>query len=165
MRYYAGIGSRRTPVSITTKMSMIAKYLAGKDFVLTSGGADGADDAFEKGAGDKKQIFLPFNKFNGRTVDNDKFFTYHEDSYAIASRFYRNLANAKLTTQKMMCRNVHQVLGLDLKTPVEFVVCWTPSGEIEGGTGMAMRVAKGYNIPVYNLQKDMNIFLEKIKEM
>jgi hypothetical protein len=53
--------------------------------------------------------------------------------------------------KKLMARNCHQVLGQDLKTPVDFIVCWTKNGNINGGTGQALRIAKKLNIPVYNL--------------
>ena len=62
--YYAGIGSRETPKNKCRLMTKIAKILSGK-YTLRSGGADGADSAFEAGAGDNKQIFLPSNYFNG----------------------------------------------------------------------------------------------------
>ena len=154
MKYYAGIGSRMTPKTVCLEMTKIATVLSQKGYILNSGGAAGADSAFEKGAGDNKQIFLPYDGMNGRKVDGKQFFLYSEESYQIASKFYRGLANAPPMTQKMMCRNVHQVLGLDLKTPVDFLVCWTPGGGVEGGTGMAMRVAKGHKIPIYNLKMD-----------
>ena len=32
-----------------------------------------------------------------------------------------------------------------------FVVCWTPNGELSGGTAQAMRVAMKLNIPIFNL--------------
>ena len=50
-----------------------------------------------------------------------------------------------------MARNCHQVLGQDLKTPVDFIVCWTKDGGESGGTGQALRIARDLNIPVYNL--------------
>lgn len=50
-----------------------------------------------------------------------------------------------------MLRNTYQVLGPDLKTHSEFVLCWTPSGRGEGGTGQAIRIARAYHIPVYDL--------------
>jgi hypothetical protein len=51
----------------------------------------------------------------------------------------------------MMARNCYQMLGLDLKTPVEFVICWTPQGKGAGGTGQALRIARDLKIPIYDL--------------
>ena len=51
----------------------------------------------------------------------------------------------------MHSRNCHQILGYDLQSPVDAVVCWTPNGNIQGGTSTAIRIAMKYNIPVFNL--------------
>jgi hypothetical protein len=46
-------------------MTKLARRLDELGFVLRSGGADGADSAFEDGA-KNKQVFLPWEGFNGR---------------------------------------------------------------------------------------------------
>ena len=51
----------------------------------------------------------------------------------------------------MHSRNCHQILGYDLKSPVDCVICWTPNGRIQGGTATAIKVANKYNVPVFNL--------------
>jgi len=59
-------------------------------------------------------------------------------------------------------------MGVDLKTPVSFVLCWTPDGaetttdpDHTGGTGQAIRIANANAIPVFNLfHKDA---LERLK--
>jgi hypothetical protein len=61
--------------------------------------------------------------------------------------------------QKLHARNVGQVLGKNLATPVSFVLCWTKDGcatEQErtvktGGTGTAIVLAHRLGIPVFNL--------------
>jgi hypothetical protein len=35
-------------------------------------------------------------------------------------------------------------------SPVDFIVCWTPYGEVTGGTGQALRIAKANEIAIYN---------------
>ena len=52
-----------------------------------------------------------------------------------------------------MVRNVHQVLGPEpgSSPPSDLVICWTPEGEGEGGTGMAIRLADRHGIPVVDL--------------
>ena len=52
--------------------------------------------------------------------------------------------------RKLHARNA-AVLGLTLDRPVDAVVCWTARGCIEGGTGMAIRIAEARGIPVLNL--------------
>lgn len=50
MKYYAGIGSRNTPADILDLMTHLARRLDSRGYTLRSGGADGADAAFERGA-------------------------------------------------------------------------------------------------------------------
>ena len=51
----------------------------------------------------------------------------------------------------MHSRNCHQILGYDLQSPVDAVICWTPDGKIQGGTATAIRISMKYDIPVFNL--------------
>ena len=65
----------------------------------------------------------------------------------------------------MHSRNCHQILGYDLQSPVDAVICWTPDGKIQGGTATAIRIAMKYNIPVFNLgTKDKESVLQSIKK-
>jgi hypothetical protein len=63
-RSYAGIGSRQTPDHVLAAITAVAKVLAERGYILRSGGAEGADTAFEKGAGKATEIFLPWRGFN-----------------------------------------------------------------------------------------------------
>ena len=64
----------------------------------------------------------------------------------------------------MHSRNCHQILGYDLQSPVDAVVCWTPDGNVVGGTATAIRIALKYNIPVFNLGvKDKDGVLQSIR--
>ena len=64
----------------------------------------------------------------------------------------------------MHSRNCHQILGYDLQSPVDAVICWTPNGNIQGGTATAIRIALKYNIPVFNLGcADKDAVLQEIK--
>ena len=64
----------------------------------------------------------------------------------------------------MHSRNCHQILGYDLQSPVDAVICWTPDGNVVGGTATAIRIALKYNIPVFNLGvKDKDNVLQSIR--
>ena len=74
----------------------------------------------------------------------------------LAEKHYRAQGRApwkrmKLNTQKLFARNGHQVLGLNLDLPSDFVICWTKDAEYVGGTRQAMYIADAYSVPVYNL--------------
>lgn len=47
--YYAGIGSRETPTFVLEAFKQIGEELAKLGVILRSGGASGADSAFEEG--------------------------------------------------------------------------------------------------------------------
>ena len=156
--HYAGIGSRETPAQTLVAMQQAAAQLETMDFVLNSGGATGADQAFEYGVKDpaNKQIFLPWDGFNGRSMTDPGCELTHnwaicDQATDLAQKFHPNWAALSREAKSMMWRNAFQVLGEDLKTPVRFIMCWTEGGKIKGGTGQALRMAAAYKIPVFNL--------------
>lgn len=138
--HYAGIGSRETPPDVQEEMTEIASWLLKLGFVLRSGGADGADKAFERGAGKAKQIF------HARDCT--------AEAEAIASIFHPAWHRCSPHARKLLGRNSFQIMGLSLIEPSLFVVCWTRNGSDEGGTGNAIRHAWSEGIPVFNLRND-----------
>lgn len=152
MKYYTGIGSRRTPPDILSMMTLIAKTLYNMHYVLRSGAADGADSAFEEGAGVHKEIFIPWNGFNNRKIGETGVIpNVSDEAMRIAGEYHPAWHRCSFTAKKLHARNVYQVLGLNLDEPSNFVICWTPNGSGSGGTGQAIRIAKVHNIPVFDL--------------
>lgn len=158
-RTYAGIGSRRTPQEALRLMRKTASRLEELGYTLRSGAADGADAAFEAGVKERKEIFLPFKGFNNHPSAYD---TPSSGAAEIAKLIHPAWGALSETARKLQARNSHQILGADLRTPVEFVVCWTPNGEETeadrtrdtGGTGQAISLASRWRIPVFNLQRE-----------
>jgi len=144
---YTGIGSRETPEAVMRLMTRTAKKMAISGYTLRSGGAKGADTAFEKGAGDQKEIYLPWLGFNG---SKSKLLP-TEAAFKMAAQFHPAWHNCNETARAFHARNCHQVLGHDLKTPTMLIICWTKAGLMGGGTGQALRIAKEYDIRVDNL--------------
>lgn len=147
MSYYAGIGSRETPIELKEKIKTIVEFLGEKGYTLRSGGANGADSFFEEYS-NKKEIFLPWKDFNG---NKSLYYEPTKEAYDVAKLFHPNWNKLSFGGKKLMARNCHQVLGYDLKTPVKFIICWTRDGKASGGTGQALRIAEKLGIPVYNL--------------
>ena len=147
--YYAGIGARRTPTHVLHEMEAIAADLCRAGLILRSGGADGADSAFERGAMHRKEIFLPWQGFNGSL---SPLFHMTDAAMALARTHHPAWDKCSRAARLFHARNCFQVLGRDLDSPVDFVVCWTPDGKATGGTGQALRIAQAYDIAVYNLQ-------------
>lgn len=126
---YAGIGSRSTPLHIQRIMTNTAQYLSLKKYVLNSGGASGADEAFEIGATDLfKKIFLPWDGFNKKRANGINYIipVYNE---VLIKKYHPKFSALSDKAKLLMSRNSYQVLGEDLFTPVKFVLCWTEDGK------------------------------------
>lgn len=147
MDWYAGIGSRETPPEVCESMRFIAERLRDK-FVLRSGNAVRADQAFQSGAGSQLAVYLPWPRYN----DYDGPTMYPTEA-AIQMGMEYHPAPERLTqgAQKLHGRNMHIILGSNLDQPVKFVICWTPNGIPSGGTLTGIRCAADHGIQVYNL--------------
>lgn len=162
---YTGIGSRETPDHILEDMELLANMAAGRGWRLRSGGALGADTAFEVGAvrgNGARQIYLPWPEFNNRY---SMYTTPDPSAFEIATDVHPKWHLLPPATQCLVARNMHQILG-DVKTAQQVaerskcVVCWTPDGcerpeqygPKTGGTGSAIFLAGALGIPVFNLK-------------
>lgn len=137
---YAGIGSRETPGNILDLMQGIGRYFSHKGYLLRSGGARGADKAFEKGEPfGCKEIFTAYDS------------QFHSKWFAHAAQYHPKWGKLSSYAKELHARNSAIVLGADLDTPVDFVVCWAADGKASGGTGQALRIAVDNDIEVFNL--------------
>jgi hypothetical protein len=156
--YYSGIGSRRTPENIQELMVKLGHYLAGRGWVLRSGGAEGADTAFEKGCDQvhgRKEIFLPWKGYNnnkspffykGKLISDD----IKHQSFELASQYHPAWGQCSYGAKCLLARDGMQILGKDLKTPVSMVLFWSPDPN-HGGTSQALRIARDHKIVIFNL--------------
>lgn len=160
MAFYAGIGSRRTPQDVLHLMHHYGRRLPRGGYILRSGAADGADSAFQSGSeevGAAAEIWLPWRGFNGM---QDTHLYPTEAHMEMAATLHPAWDRLTRGSRRLHARNVGQILGADLATPVAFVICWTPDGcENEaqrtrntGGTGTAIALASRRSIPVFNLR-------------
>jgi hypothetical protein len=157
-RAYTGVGSRETPDEVLALMTNIAQRLWLEGWVLRSGAAPGADTAFEGGAapdGDysRTEIYLPWEGFELRKPHQAKRGRPQPEAYEIAARFHPAWSSLKEGAKALHARNVHQVLGYDVTKPdpSKFLICWTEGGKGGGGTGQALRIAKAYNVRIFDL--------------
>lgn len=154
---YTGVGSRQTPRDVLALMEQIALKLASDSpFVLRSGGADGADAAFARGAGDRAEIYLPWRSFAPGQHEHAHIMVTGDDPDArtIAAATHPAWERVTRGGRALHTRNVHQVLGRDLDQPSDFMLCWTPTGLATGGTGTAIKLALANRVIVYNLHND-----------
>ena len=160
IKYYAGIGSRKTPSNVLDRIRNYSRELGELGYHLNTGDAIGADAAFIRGttlAGSPKTILksndaLPWSFIEvQRHLPSDR----------------RGFENWKPFIKGLVARDMMQVLGTNGDEPVEFVLCYTPTTEyscsLSGGTGYAIRCALAYDIPVYNLfiQEDEEKFIKE----
>lgn len=148
-RIYTGIGSRSTPPEVLKQMYIFASILGRHGFMLRSGGAQGADSAFEDGCDHNKgmkEIFLPWKGFNNK---ESQFYSPALKAYDIAKQFHPAWNKCSWGAMKLHARNSHQILGPELDDPTDFIICWTKT---RGGTNQAIRIAMEYGIPIWNLK-------------
>lgn len=141
-------------------MREFAFHAAHAGWTLRSGGADGADKAFEDGCDDatgKKEIFLPWKGFN---KNSSTLYPPPDGAMRIAEEIHPAWKALREPARKLVARNMQQVLGKELTSGVKFVICWTKDGcesyktySIRtGGTGTAISLASLNNIPIFNLK-------------
>lgn len=66
---------------------------------------------------------------------------------------------------KLHSRNMNQVFGLDLNTPITANICWTEGGIKKGGTASAITLCENNGIPVFNIGGDTNQVLSDLKTL
>jgi hypothetical protein len=157
-RIYAGIGSRETPPAALAIIKKLAGLLEREGWLLRSGGADGADAAFEQGVKGHRHraIFLPGDWFNGRRAGSSGCYDSTrlpgwEQALKTVDRFHPAPDKLSAFARKLMARNAMQVLGPKLNHPADLVITWTEMGFRKGGTGQALRIAEEHDIKVINL--------------
>jgi len=166
---YAGIGSRKTPAADLARMEAVGAILQRQGWTLRSGGAEGADSAFERGADRaahedgtqvRKEIYIPWSGFQaaGRKRSEQEpgvvlasALPKARDAMEMAKRYHPAWDRLSQGARGLQSRNGHQVLGRDLDDRSGVVICWTEGGAIKGGAGQALRIAQDLGVPVLNL--------------
>jgi hypothetical protein len=151
MNAYTGVGSRTAPPKVLEQITKIGEFLAKYGWLLRSGAADGADSAFERGCDQAlgaKEIYLPWRDFSN---SNSDLYRPSKEAFKIAESIHPIWEQLSYGAKCLHARNCHQVLGPDLNSPSDMLICWTPKGEVKGGTATAINLAIRWRISVYNL--------------
>lgn len=160
LKIYAGIGSRETPPEVLGWMEQLGEDLGKAGWILRSGFADGADNAFARGAeiaDGPMELYVPWAGFNhaptndSRIINVQEFSDLHHHMSSVAEHFHPNWEACSPAAKNLHTRNVPQICGADMATPVTCVICWTPNGKSGGGTGQAIRIARSLGIPIFDL--------------
>ena len=171
---YAGIGSRRTPDAVLAAMADLAETLGRAGCVLSTGGADGADRAFETGAlrtDAPVTVHAPWSGYNGyrpgREPESDIDVRVPaptdtvggEPHVDLARRHHPAWERCGRGARALFARNVAILAGArggdGEALPIAAVIAHTPNGlatgRDAGGTGHTLRVAAELGIPAVNV--------------
>src|SRR3990167_3476548 len=160
------IGSRKTPSQILTEMIKIGSFCKEHEIIVRSGHAEGADWAFEKGAQQLCIAYIPWESFNREWKSQAKKVCIDMDDKVrdIVKRYHPAPDKLSSGAWKLMTRTCYQVLGPFLDDPSNAIICWTADGLENGGTSQALRIARAYNIPIFNMFHEKHSTAEKIIE-
>lgn len=163
----AGVGSRKTPAPIRKQMTEIGKLVRKHKQFIRSGHAPGADLAFERGAKERTIVYLPWASFGGKHHAPERNYIDYEKTSERSQEIAQgnimefhpgNYERMKQSSKKLLGRSSYIVSGVDGDSPVRCVICWAvpedakkPYGDVQGGTGHPIRLARALGIPTFNL--------------
>jgi len=145
-------GSRDAPPEVLGNLTKIAEFFAKKGWVLRTGGAIGCDEAARLGfvKAEKEsniQLYLPWQGYNNHYNG----ILHTEENWKIASQYVKHWDNLKLNHKIFHARNVGILLGSDNQTLSHLAVCWTPEGEVVGGSATGIEISKKEKIVLFNI--------------
>ncbi len=169
MKYYTGVGSRETPTYVKTLMTGVARMLEGKGYTLRSGGAKGADYAFEIGTStpDIYSVSKKHKPVSGKPSIIPDLEKYRELAKKCCLH-YNNIHSQY--AKDLHTRNICQVIGHhEGIVRSDFLLAYTLNGDYVGGTTTAIRCAERFDVPVFNFGtydciEKMDERMEKIKQ-
>lgn len=146
------IGTRYPPKIVCPISNKIGKAFSDKGWIGRSGRAIGMDYEFMKLYDPKlAEIYRPDNKFK-EGINVTKFENFFE-AEEMVKNILPHFQYLDFYSQWLHVRNAYQILGRDLNTPSDLVICYSTErkGVIQGGTRTATTIAKRRGIPVVNL--------------
>lgn len=157
---FTGVGSRKIPVGEKYVLLKCAILLKKKGFKCRTGDAWGSDAIFKDVFGDEADVISPMDATDWSFEEVQKRMP-NDRRYDVM----------KLSTKRLIARDMMQVLGRDGKSPSKFLLCYAPSLNYEdssaGGTGYAIRCALAHGIPVFNIfsKEQGKAFLEFVNNL
>lgn len=164
MKYYTGIGSQTITEEESVLITSIGEVMARKGYILKSGAARGADEAFQLGACNVNpsmtDILLPWGSFKDRLQSSFEGINYRVPTagefrvareYLVAECIIPWFDSMKPANKKFHGRNYYQVMGM-VNTSVVIYCANEANSEVSGGTRTAVMIARELGIPTYNLR-------------
>lgn len=148
---YAGVGARETPDGVLDLMKSVAGLMEGQGALLRSGGARGADSAFESGVRDPAMAEIYVADGKARRKHPNAILSHETLHDRMVDMVHPAPRTLSPFVRSLMARNGCQIFGEDFSRPTDVVICWTREGAGGGGTGQAIRLARTVGIPVLDL--------------
>ncbi len=160
LRCYAGIGTREATLQELVTIDSIAVALAKKRWICYSGNAPGSDQQFQTSSNSQCVVMLPWAGFENDSYDVSKSLASYVcgdtvEGKKLIREQVKGFGDLKQGVQKLLVRNMHQVVGFAKWPPVRLVVCCatpTRDGQVKGGTNYAVTLALKAQIPVINIR-------------
>lgn len=154
--FYTGVGSMDTPPAYLKYLSEQAKILKASGYVCRTGDAKGADAAFREAAEDKHIIF-------------DRSLPQPDKVTALARKVCTGWCYLNPAKRRHYVAGIYQVFGRLQKSRPKFVLYYSkpnddyatnplPWNNVRGGTEIAVRIAIEYDIPVFNLYNQRELW-------
>ncbi len=151
----AGIGSRGLDEGQLDVCYRLGIFIATCGGEIHSGNADGADQAFARGGNTVDptlvHLHLPWPNFNREAIvrGNHIHLPQEQSGYAeTAAKYHPTWKYLTQGARKLHTRNVSIVCWPTMK---DMVLAFPSNKKGGGGTGQGMRVAKGFDVPVIDL--------------
>lgn len=156
---------KKAPTEIIDSVKTIVSALANRGYILrTNGNTDNpAVLAGQISAKDNLEIYLPWSKFGEAHGHHKVVLRWpNEKAYGMAAHVYKKFNDMKPAVRAIMSSEMHTLFGKDMKSPVDFVIAWTPDGaetsketnfRRTGFMASIIETADKYDIPVFNLAK------------
>lgn len=145
-------------------MEQLGSTLSNKTYILRSGNAEGADQAFERGVINSSypvlmDVYVPWESFITPLAKPVcykvvKEFPNFKEALEIARSVHPAWDRCSNGAKMLHARNAYQILGHNLNQPSIAVFYYAEplsNGMVKGGTNTAVQIAKRWNIPTFNL--------------
>ena len=162
-KIYTGIGSRDVTEEEFRQMLHLSTTLGNSRYTLRSGGAGGADTAFELGcavAQGEAEIYIPWKGFGKKCQNpNSKRYIPSEDKFEEAKSYLLEngvipwFERMKQGAQKLHARNYYQCIGMGVVS--DFMIYCAEddkNGTPKGGSRTAIMLARSLDVPTYNIR-------------
>lgn len=167
--YIALVGNREgVPETSLALFKRLGTYVTNLGYGISSGDAKGVDRAAWNGAKESHRyqtvgarIYLAdFEGYRAERalrdnnfIDGSTLTEVEATARAILEELIPHFTKMSPYIQRLFIRNVYQILGSDLKTPVKALFYYSePVGDlsdecVKGGTNVALQIAKRFNVP------------------